>query len=185
MRRWIVRAAVSAVAIVVLLNVVPLGSVVEALGRIDPWTWLASLGIFFAGHYLNALKLRLLIGRGNVPIAPCVQAQYAGLVANLSLPGLAGGDLVRAAYLAPTAGMRRVVVASLVDRVLDTVTLLALVALALPFAGIPPTRSTCGSPSRPGSSEGSPSGACSRWRPSSCSAAGRSCPRSCPRPGPT
>lgn len=121
----------------VLLTVVPIDSVLAALKRISLRTWTASLAIFFVGHYLNAIKLRLLVGRAFVPLGSCVRAQYAGLVANLSLPGLAGGDLVRAAYLVPVAGVNRVAIGSVADRILDTVTLLALAVIALPVAGVP------------------------------------------------
>ena len=138
MRRWLIRALVSAIVAIILLKVVPLGAVVDAIKRTSFTTWTASLGIFFAGHYLNAVKLRILVGSGHVPLAACVRAQYAGLVANLSLPGLAGGDLVRAAYLVPVAGAKRIALASVADRILDTGTLLVLVAVALPFAGMPP-----------------------------------------------
>jgi uncharacterized membrane protein YbhN (UPF0104 family) len=138
MQRWLIRALVSAIVAVILLKVVPFDAVVEAIKRTRLTTWSASLGIFFAGHYLNAVKLRILVGREHVPLPACVRAQYAGLVANLSLPGLAGGDLVRAAYLVPVAGARRIALASVADRILDTSTLLVLVAVALPFAGMPP-----------------------------------------------
>jgi glycosyltransferase 2 family protein len=138
MRRWLIRALVSAIVAIILLKVVPFGAVVDAIQRTSLATWSASLGIFFAGHYLNAVKLRILVGTRFVPLAACVRAQYAGLVANLSLPGLAGGDLVRAAYLVPVAGAKRIAVASVADRILDTGTLLVLVAVALPFAGMPP-----------------------------------------------
>ena len=96
--------------------------------------------IFFAGHYLNAVKLRLLLGDTTAAhlTSSCVRAQYAGLVANLGLPGLAGGDLVRAVYLAPSVGLARVTVASVADRIIDTATVLALVVIALPLAGMPP-----------------------------------------------
>src|SRR5262249_37745569 len=113
-------------------------TVIAALRRVSVWTWASSLAIFLTGHWLNALKLRLLLGRPSLPVSMCVQAQYAGLVANLGLPGIAGGDLVRAGYLAPTAGTARVAVASIADRLIDTLTLLVLVAIALPFAGMPP-----------------------------------------------
>jgi uncharacterized membrane protein YbhN (UPF0104 family) len=138
MWRWLVRAAVSAVVAIILFTVVPLHAVLDALRRISVWTWSASVLVFFAGHYLNAMKLRLLLGASSTPIAACVRAQYAGLVANLGLPGLAGGDLVRAAYLAPTLGTKRVAVASLIDRVIDTITVMVLIAVALPLAGVPP-----------------------------------------------
>jgi uncharacterized membrane protein YbhN (UPF0104 family) len=137
MSRWLIRAAVSIVVAAVLFAFIPIAAVVDAIGRISIWTWLASLAVFFTGHYMNAVKLRLLLGVRSAPLSSCVQAQYAGLVANLGLPGLAGGDLVRAAYLVPTAGAKRVTVASIADRVLDTLTLLVLVTIALPLAGVP------------------------------------------------
>ena len=137
LRRWIVRAAVSIVVAVILFRIVPFHAVATAIGRISPWTWAASLATFFAGHYLNAIKLRLLIGSPAPSVGAAVRAQYAGLVANLGLPGIAGGDLVRAAYLAPAAGTRRVALASVADRVIDTLTLLGLIAAALPIAGVP------------------------------------------------
>lgn len=128
----------SVVLAAILLRVIPLESLIGAIRRISIWTWSASLAIFLAGHYLNALKLRLLLGDPSVPASTCVQAQYAGLVANLGLPGIAGGDLVRAGYLLPIAGTARVAMASIADRLIDTATLLVLVAIALPFAGVPP-----------------------------------------------
>ena len=140
MLRWFVRAAVSGVVVAILLAFIPVGAVVESLRRISVRTWAAAVLVFFAGHYLNALKLRILIGGSSIPnlTSTCVRAQYAGLVANLSLPGLAGGDLVRAAYLAPVVGLQRIVFASLTDRIIDTMTVVALIVIALPIAGIPP-----------------------------------------------
>ena len=143
--RWLIRAVVSTCVIAVLLYLIPFGAVWDALSRVSAWTWVASVAIFFAGHYLNAIKLRLLLG--NAPhladgapqlVSLCVRAQYAGLVANLGLPGLAGGDLVRAVYLAPSVGLARVTVASVADRLIDTATVLTLVVIALPIAGMPP-----------------------------------------------
>jgi uncharacterized membrane protein YbhN (UPF0104 family) len=142
MIRWLIRAAVSAVVVAILLSLIPLGSVLDALGRISVWTWSAGVGVLLTGHALNALKVRLLLraagSRATGLTSACIRAQFAGLVANLGLPGLAGGDLVRAAYLVPKAGLKAVAVATVTDRVIDTVTLFVLVGLALPFAGMPP-----------------------------------------------
>ena len=142
MVRWLVRAVVSLVVVGVLLALIPFDAVLDALRRVSLWTWLSSVAIFFGGHYLNAMKLRLLLGappagQEAALTAACVRAQYAGLVANLGLPGLAGGDLARAAYLAPTVGVARVAFASVADRMIDTATVLLLVAIALPLAGMP------------------------------------------------
>lgn len=136
--RWTLRVVVSAAVLAVLLALIPLGAVVDALTRVSPWVWTASLVIFFAGHSANAFKLQLLLGAAAPPARVMVQAQYAGLAANLGLPGLAGGDLVRAAYLAPAVGVKRVALASLADRMIDTATLLVMIAVALPLAGMPP-----------------------------------------------
>jgi uncharacterized membrane protein YbhN (UPF0104 family) len=138
MWRWLIRAAVSVTVVAILLKLIPLQSVRLALSRISVWAWVSSLGVFFVGHYLNAMKLRLLLGPRAAPVSACVRAQYAGLVANLGLPGLAGGDLMRAAYLAPTVGTKRVALASVADRAIDTMTMLVLIGIALPFAGVPP-----------------------------------------------
>ncbi|MSO48325.1 MAG: hypothetical protein EXQ49_00240 [Acidobacteria bacterium] len=138
MVRWVIRAAVSAAVVAILLSIIPLDTVLDALRRTSVWTWSASVVVFFAGHYLNAIKLRVVLGPAEGLNSACVRAQYAGLVANLSLPGLAGGDLVRAAYLAPLVGVKRVTFASIADRLIDTGTVLMLVVVALPFAGVPP-----------------------------------------------
>jgi len=138
MVRWLIRAGVSAVVVAILLRFIPIDAVFDALRRTSIWTWSASVAVFFAGHYLNAIKLRLLIGPAQGLTSACVRAQYAGLVANLGLPGLAGGDIVRAAYLAPLVGVKRVAFASVADRLIDTGTVLMLVMVALPFAGMPP-----------------------------------------------
>ena len=53
--------------------------------------------VLSGGHYVNALKLRLLLGESRDDVTSArVRAQYAGLVANLGLPGVASGDFVRA-----------------------------------------------------------------------------------------
>jgi uncharacterized membrane protein YbhN (UPF0104 family) len=137
MMSWGIRLAVSAIVVVILFRIIPSRAVFDALRHISLWTWAASLGIFCGGHYLNAVKLRLVVGQASVPLSTFV-AQYAGLVANLGLPGLAGGDLARATYLVPAITKKRVALASVADRILDTLTLVVLIAIALLVTGVPP-----------------------------------------------
>jgi len=138
MLKWFVRAAFSGTVVWLLLRHIPLSEVIAAIRQESLCVLVLTLAITAGGHLLNAMKLRLLLGdnRRHVTVA-CVRAQYVGLVANLGLPGLAGGDFVRAAYLAPIVGLRRVTVASITDRIIDTLTNLLFVAIALPFAGLP------------------------------------------------
>jgi uncharacterized membrane protein YbhN (UPF0104 family) len=135
--RWLLRAAVSIAVALILFALIPFGTVMQALRRVNGWTWVATVIITLGGHYLNALKLRLLLGWSTVPLSLCVRAQYAGLLASLGLPGAAGGDLVRGAYLARTVGVRRITLGSVADRLVDSVALLVLAAIALPIAGAP------------------------------------------------
>jgi glycosyltransferase 2 family protein len=138
LRAWVIRATVSVALLVCVLAFVPFGSVVAALRRVSLWTCAAGLAALFVGHFLSAVKLRWLVGRARVPLATCVRAQYAALVASLGFLGLAGGDLARLAYLAPAVGARRTAVAAVADRIIDTAALISLVGLALPLAGWPP-----------------------------------------------
>jgi uncharacterized membrane protein YbhN (UPF0104 family) len=133
-----IRAAISAALLVSVLVFVPIGSVIAALRQLSLWTCAGALSVLFLGHFLSAVKLRLLMGRTRVPLATCVRAQFAAVVASLGFLGMAGGDLARLAYLAPSVGPRRMAAAAVADRIIDAMTLAALIAIALPLAGWPP-----------------------------------------------
>ena len=110
--------------------------------RISLALWLSALGLFLIGHAAAALKWRLLIGEG-VSLLQAFQAHLAGLAANLCLPGIGGGDVVRAALVFPSAkDPSRLVVGSIADRLLDIVGLLLFAAGGAFLA----TRSTQGAP---------------------------------------
>jgi uncharacterized membrane protein YbhN (UPF0104 family) len=76
------------------------------------------------------------MNRPDVPAPVWLRAHFAGLVANLALPGIAGGDVVRAGWV-----MRKVdrpegiAVASIVDRAIDTAGLLLLALIGALAAG--------------------------------------------------
>jgi uncharacterized membrane protein YbhN (UPF0104 family) len=138
MHRWWLRLGVSAAAAAVLLAFVPVDLVWNAIRGVRPWVWVSSVAVFVAGHAMNAVKLRLLLGPGSSTIA-CLQAHFTGMAANLGLPGVAGGDIVRAAYLAPSSGTSRVALAAVADRVVDSAVLLLIVVAASTVAGLPIT----------------------------------------------
>jgi uncharacterized protein (TIRG00374 family) len=100
--------------------------------RLSPVLWLAALGLFLMGHAAATIKWRLLIGEG-VSFPQAFQAHLAGLAANLCLPGLGGGDVIRAALVFPSAkDASQLVVGSVADRLLDILGLL-LIAVAGAF----------------------------------------------------
>lgn len=125
---WGVRLAGTAVALAIVFSIVPVGEVVAAARRLPPALWLAALGLFLVAHAMTAAKWWLLIG-GRGTFGKIYQAHLAGLGANLALPGVAGGDVVRAAIVIREQGNGDAVAAgSIVDRLLDT-GVLALLAL--------------------------------------------------------
>jgi uncharacterized membrane protein YbhN (UPF0104 family) len=116
---WFLRLAVSAVVLIVLFRIVPIEQVWSNARRLAPVMWLSALGLFLLGHAAAAAKWRLLIGAG-VSFPQALQAHLAGLAANLCLPGLAGGDVVRAGLVFHRArDGSQLVVGSVADRLLD------------------------------------------------------------------
>jgi uncharacterized membrane protein YbhN (UPF0104 family) len=81
---------------------------------------------------VSAMKWRLLVGAagGVLPVGAALRFHFAGLFANLWLPSLIGGDLLRAGLaLRGRKGKAAVVLGSLVDRLSD-LTALGSIALA-------------------------------------------------------
>jgi len=123
---WLLRLGVSAVVLVVIFRLVPPAQIVAAARQLSPATWLLSLALFLFGHLVAAFKWRLLVG-DEIPVGAALRAHLAGLSANIALPGVAGGDVVRAALVAPLVRSRaQLAVGSLMDRVIDTVGLLCI-----------------------------------------------------------
>jgi uncharacterized protein (TIRG00374 family) len=123
---WVVRAALSGIVLALIFSFLPLGKVLATAGRVDTRLWLASLAIFWIGHIISALKWQLLAVRG-AGFGAVLRAHFGGLTANLCLPGVAGGDVVRAALMFPSVQDRtRLALGSLADRLIDSIGLLIL-----------------------------------------------------------
>jgi uncharacterized membrane protein YbhN (UPF0104 family) len=125
---WGLRLAGTVAALAVVFSIVPVGEVIAAARRLPPALWLAALGLFLVAHAITAAKWWLLIG-GHGTFGQVYKAHLAGLGANLALPGVAGGDVVRAALVIRAQGRADAVAAgSIADRLIDTGAL-ALLAL--------------------------------------------------------
>lgn len=135
---FLLRLLVTAALLAGVLALLPREEIAVAIRRVPPGLWVLTAVGFLAGHTVAALKWSLLLAACGVrPGAGTVlRAHGAGLFANLFLPSLVGGDLVRAGLAARAArGLEPVAVATLADRALDTAALLALIAAAAPFVG--------------------------------------------------
>ena len=125
------RAAVTAGVLALLLWWLPLDVLASAIGRLPFWLWVATLLGFAAGHVVAALKWRLLVRASGVAasVGESLRAHGAGLFANLCLPSIVGGDVLRAGLVIRRHGRgEAVAIASGADRILDTLGLLAIAA---------------------------------------------------------
>jgi uncharacterized membrane protein YbhN (UPF0104 family) len=125
---WIIRLTGSATAIALTLWLLPADAIWNAIRSASVEVWLGVLALFGAGHIVAALKWRLLASDGDdLSIATTLRAHGAGLAANLSLPGVAGGDVVRAAVAMRAArNGAHVAVGSAADRIIDSCALVFL-----------------------------------------------------------
>ncbi len=133
--RWtpiLVRVVVTAGVLGLLLVWLPIDALFAAMRRVTAPLWLLVLLGFAAGHLLAAFKWRLLLRASGVRpgATETLRAYGAGLFANLCLPSLVGGDVVRAGLVARRHGhLEAVAVGGLADRILDTAALVGLAAL--------------------------------------------------------
>ena len=129
MNRTVLKLAVSGAALAVLLLTLPLDELWGAMRRLPPAVWTGVLAGFLAGHLIGVLKWRRMLaaGRAVLGVADAIRCYAAGLFANLCLPSIVGGDVLRAVLAGRTTGRpEAVVVGSIGDRLSDTVALAGL-----------------------------------------------------------
>jgi hypothetical protein len=110
----------------------PAGEVWEAMRRTPLVQWLAVAAAFGAAHAVGASKWRMLVRAAGVPLdrVTALRAHAAGLFANIWLPSIIGGDVVRGAWVARSHGGLAVpALAGIADRALDLGALVILAAL--------------------------------------------------------
>jgi uncharacterized membrane protein YbhN (UPF0104 family) len=124
--KWLVRLAASVVLLAVLFQIVPWAEVRTHASRLPFGTWLVILAIFIGGHLLGVVKWRALVNacRARVPVRTAVRAYFAGLFANLYLPSMIGGDVLRGALIGRHSGRpEAAALGGIADRLLDIATM--------------------------------------------------------------
>ena len=126
LRKWGIRAAGSAVFLGLLFWLLPRDAILKGFAAISLPLFLGVLGAFLIGHLFGAAKWWLLLDRG-LPYLTALRAHYAGLAANLCLPGAAGGDAVRAAlaHVAMRNGPK-LAAGAVADRLIDMIAMACL-----------------------------------------------------------
>jgi uncharacterized membrane protein YbhN (UPF0104 family) len=125
---WALRLIGSAAILTILLVfVVPFDALTEALFTTSPGVIVAAVALFLSGHVVAASKWRLLMHQPRVTLGSVLRAHFSGLVANLCLPSVTGGDVVRAIWVIREVDQpESVAVASVADRGVDVLGLLVL-----------------------------------------------------------
>ncbi len=131
LKKWLIRAAGSVLVLGLLFWFLPWRAIVDGFARVPLGMMPLVVALFMLGHAVAAAKWWMLLDRG-LPYVLALQAHFAGLTANLGLPGAAGGDAVRAAlaYVSMRDGPK-LAAGSVADRLIDTLGLACLSVIGL------------------------------------------------------
>jgi len=131
------RLGVTALTLGLLFWWIPIADVGDAITRIGLGRWMGVVALFGLVHGIAAVKWAVLVRASGtpLPISVAIRAHAAGLFANIWLPSIVGGDLVRAGIAARSSGqLAGPTAAGIADRVLDLLALVSIAALGLALA---------------------------------------------------
>jgi uncharacterized membrane protein YbhN (UPF0104 family) len=114
----------------VLVAVLPVSDLWQTIRQVPLWLWTLAVMSLILGHVVGAMKWRILIGEEDrrLSISDAFRCYFAGLFANLFLPSMTGGDIVRAGLaIRLNKNKETVILGSLLDRIVDMSTLLGIV----------------------------------------------------------
>jgi len=131
---WI-KFAVSATLLTLIFVLLPWAKVWVALRQLPPTVWLGVWVGFALGHALGIIKWRLFVNAGRAALrgTDAAQCYAAGLFANLCLPSIVGGDVLR---MAMASKLTRRPEAALWGGVLDRVTDVTALAILVTIGGL-------------------------------------------------
>jgi uncharacterized membrane protein YbhN (UPF0104 family) len=137
-----IRILISAGVLAALLLLLPWEELRSAAVRMSAVVWLAIVAAFLAGHRLGVVKWRRMVNIGRARLSPMegVRCYAAGLFANLCLPSIVGGDVLRAALAGKATGRpEAAVIGGIGDRLCDMValSLIAGVGAFIARTGLP------------------------------------------------
>lgn len=131
----LLRVGVSVVILLAVFTFAPLDEILARMSIVSPALWIAVFCGFLFGHALAAAKWRWMVG-GEIGYRRALKAHFAGLAANLALPGVAGGDIVRAGLVMRGSNRKTALaIGSLADRAIDTAALVVIAAVGAFWLG--------------------------------------------------
>lgn len=136
MKLWL-KVLISGGLLALLFAILPWSELREGLSKLPPGLWALVLLGFVGGHLAGVFKWRLFVNAGKAAFRPAdaVQCYSAGLFANLCLPSIVGGDVLRMAMAGSfTRRPEAALWGGVLDRVTDVASLAILVAGGAIFA---------------------------------------------------
>jgi hypothetical protein len=137
--RWIIGLVISAIALYIAFRGVDWSAVGDAFTTTNYWLLLASFPFLIGLLVLKAHRWRLLFYPDHkVGLRPAFGALTIGYMTGTILP-LQLGEIARAYVLGESQGIKKMRVLSTVavERVIDTLVLLLLLAVLIPFVDVP------------------------------------------------
>jgi uncharacterized membrane protein YbhN (UPF0104 family) len=136
------RVLVTVSVLTVLLLLLPLNELWGAFRRLSLLVWLGVVVGFLTGHAIGIMKWRRILRAGRAPLSvrDGARCYSAGLFANLCLPSIVGGDVLRAVLAGRATGRpEAVTIGSVGDRLCDVLALagIATVGAVLARAALP------------------------------------------------
>jgi len=129
----LLKAAISAVLLSLVLHRAGTGNVIKAVGDTGAAYLVLAVCIFVLVIFLNSIRWGLLLGKGPGALE-LFRLQILGAFFNTFLPGLVGGDAIKAYYLHKMAGKGTEALASIfMTRYLGYAALMFLGLISYPF----------------------------------------------------
>jgi uncharacterized membrane protein YbhN (UPF0104 family) len=130
--RIALKVLLSVTVLTTLLLLLPWSEVRAAVVRLPAAVWIGVLAGFVAGHGIGVVKWRSMVnaGRAGLRASDAVGCYAAGLFANLCLPSIVGGDVLRAAMAGKSTGRpEAAVLGGIGDRLSDVLALALLMGI--------------------------------------------------------
>jgi glycosyltransferase 2 family protein len=130
LQKPVCRISISLAIITFLLIKLPLEELWNTITHVSVFLWIFIVAAFVVGHIVGVIKWNLLVNLKSktLPFTVACRCYYAGLFANLCLPSLVGGDLIRAGIAIKHSNEKgAVILGSLLDRFLDICALLLII----------------------------------------------------------
>lgn len=136
-RSFFLRLSATVLIFSLIFWLLPMGDVWQAMTKVGWWRWLLVLLAFGIGHAILAYKWYRLVGTAGTPFryGIALRAHMAGLFANIWLPSIIGGDVVRAGLISRQQGVAVPTITGLLDRLLDLMALSILAACGMLLSG--------------------------------------------------